>query len=368
MREMNVARRLEEFLLKPFIGGFAAVLTVMAGAFASFFQRDIETHIIPWPLADWSLISWKATAFWASVFAVGFLLGGTQWAQSRQARRSRLELDGAIRRIESLPPENFLAEYQELLRRAASSVMVGLDPELGLETTDKAIRNVLNAVIGVVRAYDSAPPSAAYAANVMLYRKDRSQEARNPVGFVTQAEGHPDYDGLLELIRALSTSDAEPGFGPDQRVPELIVPVPRNIAPVRGKEMVELHPVLPGAAWAFVHREFAGFDTIEKLDQWLDRRCSARAEDKEKIRAYFREGGAGAHIQSFASMPLLALGQAGEGARPLGVLNLHSEQPGMAAERGGDRLSPLMEPFRMMLSILLTARSAYFPRDREATK
>ena len=132
--------------------------------------------------------------------------------------------------------------------------------------------------------------------------------------------------------------------------------------------MVEMHPVLPGAAWAFVHREFAGFDTIEKLDRWLEERCSAAGQNKERIRQYFRQGGTGAHIQSFASMPLLALGPASDSARPLGVLNLHSEQPGLAAERGGDRLSPLMEPFRMMLSILLTVRGAYSPADKGPTK
>lgn len=365
---MRASRHLEEWLLKPVTGGATAALTVLAGAFASFFQKEIETHLLLWPWADASSISWKATTFWFSVFAVGFLLGGSQWAQSRQTRRGRIELDGAIRRIESLPPENFLTEYQALLRRASNSVLVGATQSDGIESIDQAVRNVLQAIIGVVRAYDTPSQSAFYAANVMLYRAERPLEAKKAVDFVDNIVGHPDYDGLLELIQSLSTSEHEANSGPDRHVSELIVPVPRDITPVRNKNMVEMHPVLPGAAWAFVRREFAGFDTIEKLDHWLEERCSASGQNKERIRAYFGKGGAGAHIQSFASMPLFALGPAGETARPLGVLNLHSEQPGLAAERGGDRLSPLMEPFRMMLSILLTARGAYSPADKGSEK
>ena len=365
---MRASRFLEEWLLKPATGGAAAVLTVMAGAFASFFQREIETNLVPWPWTNAALISWKATTFWFSVFAVGFLLGGSQWAQSRQNRRGRAELDSAIRRIESLPPENFLAEYQALLRRASNSVLLGATQSDGINSTDKAIRNVLHAIIGVARAYDTAPQTAIYAANVMLYRPERPVEAEKTVALVDHVVGNPEYDGLLELVQSLSTSERETDLGPDRNVSALIVPVPKKISPVRGKNMVELHPVLPGAAWAFVHREFAGFDTIEKLDRWLEERCSAAAENKERIRAYFRQGGEGAYIRSFASMPILALGPAGDSERPLGVLNLHSEQPGLAAERGGDRLSPLMEPFRMMLSILLTARRAYFPAGDKVTE
>lgn len=352
----------ETALLTPFVGGASAVLTVMAGAFASFFPTDIQTHWFPWPLASSATISWKATVFWLSVGGVGLLLWGTQWAQGRLARRGRQELEGAIRRIESLPPENFLAEYQELLRRASSSALVGVSPGVGLESLDKAIRNVLNATIGVVRAYDVASPAAIYAANIMLYRKDRAQEAKAPVGFVEKVEGHPDYDGLLELVKALSTSEREADCGPDRLVPELVVPVPRDIKPVRGKDLADLHPVLPGAAWSFVHREYAGFVTISELNHWLEVRCSASEQDKERVRNYFRKDGPGAHIGSLASMPLLALG---DEAKPLGVLNLHSEAPGLAAERGGDRLSPVLEPFRMMLSILLTARRAYFAPPEE---
>ena len=183
----------ERFLLHPLTGGLTAIVTVMAGASAQFFQADIEKHFVPWPWASWDTVSWKATAFWLSVGVVGFLLGGGQWAQTRQARRSREALDAAIHRIESLPPEDFLADHQDLLRQAGDSALVVLGTENPKrELVDQAIRNVLGAIITLARKYDGGI-GGRYAANIMVYRGDgKIQEAANPLGFVGDVEKHPD--------------------------------------------------------------------------------------------------------------------------------------------------------------------------------
>lgn len=365
---MPFVTKIEKGLLHPAIGGATAVLTVMAGAMASFWQKDIETNLVLWPLINASAISVKASLFWLSVFGVGGLLGGAQWATRRQSDRAQAEakaqvqsLRETVNRVESLPPEDFLGRYQTLMRNAARSTVVGFDAPGDRTILDPAIRNILAAILELARSYDSAVPGSTYAANIMLYRPDRPIEAAKPVEVIENAVGNLEFDGVLELVRSLSTSSHLTDNGPDQAVAELIIPIPRKTDPTRSKNLSELHPVLPGAAWAFVYKEFAGFATIDKLDEWLELRSSAASDRKESVRSYFRIGGAGARISSFASRPLLEPGTESEMDKPLGVLNLHSDRPGLLAVRGGDRFSPLLEPFCMMLSILLVLRRAAPP-------
>jgi hypothetical protein len=306
--------KLEKLFLNPFIGGVTAVLTVLAGAMASFYTAEIKANLVPWPWTAFAELSVQASGFWASIFAVGTLFVGAQWASHRQSTRAReaariqvQALSSLVSRIETLPSEDFLASYQTFVRNAGRSALVAINSPDNAALLDPAIRNILAAILEVARKYDSAEPEATYAANIMLFRADQPMEAKKPVSIVDHvaagAAGEPGLEGVLEVVRSLSTTSNLPGNGPDQDVAELVIPVPKETKPAKSGNLAEVHPVLPGAAWAFVYKEFAGFATLDKLDEWLRLRSSASPESKEAIRSYFREGGAGAKISSFASRP-----------------------------------------------------------------
>jgi hypothetical protein len=191
----------------------------------------------------------------------------------------------------------------------------------------------------------------------MIFRADWKLETEHPVFFGKSAIPHPDFDGVLELVLALSTTSAQPGFGPDPAVAPLLIHVPRDKDPVQVDGLRRLFPVLPGAAWAFVYNEYAGFPSIGLLDEWLDNRCSAEKHLIEQIRDYFRTG-PGRNIRGIASMPIPAATKDAHLEKPVAVLNLHSDREGLLVQKGGERFGPLLEPFRLLLSILLAKRMA----------
>jgi hypothetical protein len=351
---------LDKFLVGPFAGALTAVITVLAGA---TFQDDILTTVLhPWPL--YPMFLWKASIFWLTIILVALLMGGTQFARANAAKRARARVDtqvgnleSLVHRIESLPPESFLSRYQELLRQAGSSTFLVLAGQATRQQIESAIRNVLGAIVELARDYDKRIDEAIYAANVMLFRSDGNLEAPAPVSFGALTMPHPEHDGVLELIPALSTTTANADLGPDMDVAPLLIQIPKNKASTMDRNLNPRFPVLPGAAWAFVYCEYAGFPTIAQLDEWLEHKCSASQELIKGIRDYFASG-AGKNIKSFASMPILPPSRAAH-RLPLGVLNLHSDRDALLAIKGGERFGPLLEPFRLLLSLLLTLRMAH---------
>ncbi len=353
----------EKLLLNPLASGVIAAFTILAGAQASFFGDDIKSgHYLFLPLLfDTERFSLVATTFWFLVISVTLLLGGTQWAQNRAAARARSEietqakkLEGFVRRLESLPPETYLAGYQEALRGVISSVVSGIYSRK-VPQIESAIRNVLGAVLELARQYDKCNDKVPYCANIMLFRQGGKAEAEKPFYLNEVPPNHPDYDGCLELVPSLSTTTSQPDFAPDSEIFPFVIHIPKNKEPSRDGSYRLRFPVLPGAPWSFVYKEYAGFSTIHELKEWLEMKCSVEIAVQEKIRTYFSTG-QGQQIRSFSSMPILALAPDVDG-HVLGVLNIHRYAEGLLAEKGGERFSPLLEPFRLILSILLTVRN-----------
>jgi hypothetical protein len=358
----TVSDKLESLFLHPFYGGVTAVLTVMTGSLASFFTEDIKASLIPFFLIRNGQFSGTATSFWICLVLVGISLSGTQWAQSRSSGRARKELGlradelrKAISRIESLPPEGFLAEFQKLIGSATRSTIAGVAARG--EMLDKAVRNVLGSILELAKKYDKKA-DACYCANVMIYRSHGWKVARQDdcVTFKDGVESHPDYDGFLELIISLSTTTSEPDFGPDPEVPHLVLPISAVIDPILNTRGSGKHPVLPGAPWSYVYQQFSGFVSIERLFDWLDNRCSGDAHMVQEAMSYFRSG-KGKHIKSFASMPIIrpSASVVDTATQCIGVINIHSSEEGLLQEKGGERFAPLCEPFLILLSILLSS-------------
>ncbi len=365
--------RLERFFLAWWTGAITAVVTILAGAASSFYSDEIQyTFLTIW--VPGRTFAVKSSVFWLLVVIAGLMLGGSQWARAQAAARARrqvdaqvLRLESAVHRIESLPPESFLGSHQEALRHAAKSTLIAmLSPGGTVDDFDVAIRNVLATIIELAGSYDSRADNVVYAANIMVYRPDGRLDASDShIKLLPVEQGHPDYVGALELIPSLSTTSTSPTSEGDPSVASLVLPIPKNVEPTKDRELRDRYPVLPGAPWAFVYREYVGFPTITELDGWLTQRSSAATADTEAVRAYFRDG-AGRNIRSFASMPLNPVTMS-EKELPVGVLNLHSDHEGLLATEGGARFAPLLEPFRMLLSILVVQRMARSRLDSGGT-
>lgn len=346
---------LEAIFLKPWFGGITAVTTVMAGAFASFFTNEIKSFELSAP----------SVFFWLAVCLTGISLSGASWAQNRSARRERRALQSetkelksetsalkeAVHRIESLPPEGFLAEYQVILGPAFRSTLVIHSTGCNVADAEQAIRNVLGGILELAKSYDKAPATTTYGANIMLYRQCHGGDGRFDHRLIEAGHNHPDYDGYLQVASNLSTTTTVSAFARDPNIVDLAIHIPKNRSQLVTDDGKTKSPVVPGAPWALVYKEFASFTSISTLDSWLAERCSVDEAVKARVKAYFRQG-AGKHIKSFACMPIFALGAEDE-AGCVGILNIHSSQEGLLVEKGGERFAPLMEPFRQLLSILL---------------
>ena len=356
----------EKFFLNPIVGGSVGTAAVIAGAIASFYTDEIkDAH--NFALFSNGQVSWHATIFWVAVVFSWVGLTGGPWAQGRAAKREREALQterkllsDAIGRIESLPPEGFLAEYQEMLITATRTTVAITTSRLATtEKYEQAIRNVLGAVLGLAKSYDKTRNAkAVYHANIMLYFPD-GDAGENPVfSFGGGGITHPDHSGYLQLIPALSTTTNSVEFSEDTSVKAIGIHIPKRVEALAVDGGKMKYQFLPGATWAFVRQEFAGFPAIQDLENWLNERCAVDEYVKESVRSYFRHGD-GKEIKSFVSIPLfkiLATGQ--EQPEIYGVLNLHSEHEGILKEKGGERFTPLMEPFRQLLFILIEFRKA----------
>jgi len=217
-RSRRVSDAMVSILSNPFVGGFTAAFTVLAGALASFFTDEIKRSYLPFPLAD--QYSLAASLFWICIFLVGALLGGSQWANNRKSVEDRersaaatASLEVMIRRLHTLPSEKFLPSFQYCLRSAIPGALAAIiNPATSRADADAAVRNVLQAIIETVSAFDLPQQPTTYSANVMLFRRSFGEvEASTPYFPIHTVKDDPKLAGLLELIPSLSATSSGPG-------------------------------------------------------------------------------------------------------------------------------------------------------------
>lgn len=360
----NFKERLEKGASHPSFGAFTAIVTVLAGGLASFFTDDIKaSYLHMWPFAH-GQIFWGATWFWVAVGLTGACLGTGQWAQAGKSDRAAKRLETMVTKLETLPTGDFLPEWKETCRIALQDCCTSLLMEQStIAVLEQRIRNVLGSIAIIAQQYDKAGDTE-YAASVMLWRAcDESfrvtLESPAPVVVVPWFQGDQRARGVLELIPSLSTcytSGSTGTFEGDLRAVPLVLPVPLDTSSVYDKKNKRRTPVLPGATWAFVHSSFAQFPDVSEFAKWIDDETSIDAHAAKKMKDYFREG-KGKHIQSFGSVPILLKSFSGtHQTRHVGVLNLHSVETGLLADNGQTLFVPLLEPFLVVLSILLLQR------------
>lgn len=337
--------------------GFALFFSILAGAYASKFADVISNNLT---LVWFTNVTFSSVAllFWVFVWAavLCFIVG--QVVQIRRADASINKLDFMIKRLQTLPAEGYLPSYQRFFRVASSiTFFTLLNKNITTENVEFAIRVVLGSVLESAKDFDRAD-SIVYSANIMLWRPNGNNvESIKPLELMPNIIGHPDLEGVLELVPALSTCTNrkdKDDYNPDLSVDEVLLPIPKDKGPTYDSNMNPREQLLPGAPYAFVHKVFVQYKNISILNNWLDNNCAQNEAIKNKIKDYFATG-EGSHIRSFGSIPILPPSAEATGA-PLAVLNIHSDKENLILEDGQSLFAPLLEPFLMLLSVLLLKR------------
>lgn len=348
------------FVAGPLFGAVTTLAILMAGAMASFFTNEIKDNS-SFALRQGHSLSWTATGFWAVCLFAGLCFFGTQWAQARQTRRTNAKLESIVARLRTLPSEDYLPSYREAFRQAGLLSMAALlSGSASRDEVSKTIQAVLRAIVETARSFDSADNVSVYSASVMLFRSDAAEfESANPV---YQIDGMNDSElaGFLELIPALTVASS-PTIQSRENV-SLVLPIPRDQSPLREESGHDRFRILPGAPWAYVFKSPVCFVEMASFYDSLRDHSSLDHHNMAKVRAYFDSGPA-KEVRSFASFPILEPVFGGTGV--IAVLNLHSSEPGLLEDNGPELFAPLLEPFQLLLSLLIVSRSS--PEATEPT-
>jgi hypothetical protein len=235
-------------------------------------------------------------------------------------------------------------------------------PAKSVAAVEQLIRNLIASIAHIAQQFDRAG-NVQYGAGVMLWRAADAGskvvlEGANPIIVVPWFQGDQRASGVLELVPALSAVVVRaptPPCAADPNAHSLVLPVPADVSPVYDNRHQPRTAVLPGSASAFVLSEFAHFLDIGRFVEWIDERTSIDHHASKAMKDYFLSGG-GRHIQSFCSLPILPPRSARGDGTNVGVLNLYSVQKGLLAENGQTLFVPLLEPFLVILSMLLLDR------------
>jgi hypothetical protein len=333
-------------------GTVTTVLAVIAGLLGSVYQSDVANAFpLVWsgPWEGWSI---RALAFWASVvvFAGMFFLRQRSDDNARSVlAKAAAAAEENTRRIEglvqTLPPRAFqtqLAEMFVTVHAALDNVVVrSVRSFVVAEDLISVIRSLLHSVASLAALYDGQPMTdrgaALYSANVMLFVPRGTESSPFPAGLrlLFQPEEYDErrLKGVLVLRQDLSSTSVEPVI--DSAVPAIALPVP-EVAERDGRWIA-----LPGAPRAFLLGEADGYADTDTITDWAERKGNFPPSVRDALRRYFSEG-EGRGIRSFISRPI---GLAGDGATPLGVLNIHANRPNL--------LGPSMEK-RQIFQALLT--------------
>lgn len=357
---VHCARTIIDYVKESF-SGLALFMSILAGAHASKYAEAIYSNLSPFWLAK--TFSIEASVFWGLVYLalIFFILG--QVVQNKRADKAIGKLDSMIKRLQTLPAEGYLPSYQSCYRvAAANSFLVLLSPETKIEQVELAIRSVLGSILETARDFDKAG-EIEYAANIMLWHAEgKDVEATKPLELIPNMINHPDLEGVLELIPALSTTttnNIKDKYNQDKLVKPILLPIPKNRKPIYDTNMNLRSQLLPGAPYAFIYKVFASYKNINTLFDWLDNDCAASLETINQVKSYFMPNGAGENIRSFGSLPILlpSANATTSEALPLGVLNIHSAKENILEDNGQTLFTPLLEPFLMLLSMLLLKRT-----------
>lgn len=363
-------------------GSFGQAIALFAaiwlGVIAEDHTGEIWQALHVWQWRPGQPVLWYAVAFYACLAAA---LGISWWAhrvsdrdrREQDARRTEAEArllarsedlatqSAALRElVQTLPPKDILTRWarhaQKLHEFRDQVARLNLADPASAGRIREAIRGVLGGIIKVVRVYENAPPSTVMAANLMVFVPrhgllaldgDRQREIEESLTFAGPGMTLHSVDGILALQEALSTRSDLADMGPDDRLQPMRFPIPTERELEDGRTRV-----LPGAPTAWASRVASRFYSQDELLDWCRTRGAYPPGVTEQLRGYLRSD-SGRAVQSFLSLPMP---DDPATRNPIGVLNVHSDQPGLLRNRQPEEsLFVMLQPALTLLSSFLSS-------------
>jgi hypothetical protein len=297
----------------------------------------------------------------------------------RQTRELSEQTDTLRDLVQTLPPKTILTTYVKTVQTCRRTYVNAYDVEPtaadAVEKLRAAVRTVLGAITDLFQVYENAPPNSVIAANIMLFspasalRKlslEKQQEIERTLTFATPGTTLRSLDGVLFTMEELSTRTDLEDDGRDPSLAGIRLPVPAERKAFAGGK--ELWRVLPGAPLAWALGEAVAYPSQEALLRWCEENGVYHQQVHQALRRYLEVHGNA--IRSFVSLPLVRPVQGGQESveaaaqsLPIGVLNVHSNYPGLLEDRKPDEnlfilLHPILDFVVDLLSLLSAAEKA----------
>jgi hypothetical protein len=362
--------RYRPIAIRPWFSGVTAIVGTVAAVLAAVFVDQLQRAFPFWCCS----LHFEPKAFfvWLFILLFGLMFGSNFWAQTATTDQQLNELKASTAQlgessaeltklIKTLPPKNFLDGFEHHLIDCYAMAVKGTEANASPKAVKEGIVSVLSSLAHTAMLFDGLSKPWGYCANVMVFRPFAGVEESVRLDYERRAKfserpgvGGDGWSGVLELMPELAVSIRHDGPSYRPQLPHFVleIPLPQYRLGGDGKSTV-----LPGAPEAFCVRGSAFWlDTFDMGNECREKR-GMRPAVGESMDEYFKRG-EGRDVRSFVSMallpPLLLDEENPASVEPLGVVNIHSDKPGMLRTHGVDLFVPLTIPHKLLLSRLLT--------------
>jgi hypothetical protein len=352
----------------PVITGVAAVLSVLAGALASFFTNSIRTSLaLPADPSRGNTIAttnfhWtgEATIFWLLVALTVILFGLSKFSDSEVDNAHKRTLNDRLHGLESMPPEAFLKILEREYTTAREAVAQATATygqsggTLPPSQIDQNIQTVLKAFATLAKAYDGHVDSTYRVYVLRLTRKDWPVEKLKRAVDLDNLPRQAQF-GCLEAFAPLCFPTAASPVDRTELGPltEFAVPVYDLDKSKHEKDF------LPGAPRALLSERIYECESVPQLMS----RLKAELHDEHqavKLEQFF-ETGPGRSVMSFIALaiptnkwaPQISLHW--QGSQFCGALVVETDHEHLLRNANGF-FYPVVRPLLFMLADLLAMR------------
>ncbi|WP_186015287.1 hypothetical protein [Burkholderia gladioli] len=352
----------------PLLNGVAAVLSVLAGALASFFTNSIRTSLaLPADPSKGNSIqienfhwSFEATIFWILVASAAGLFGLNKFADSDIDNKHKDDLNKKLHGLESMPPDAFLEKLEAGFSNArgvyaAARASFASAPKqlMSPAQIDPYICKILAILEQLARAYDGNI-DASYRVYLMRFTGQRVAEVKlKRAVYVPMLPADESRHGYLEAFTSLSvtgghTEVSTHGLG---QLEEFAVPV------LRRDKSNNKRDFLPGGARAmFVGRIYECHSVPQLLAEIVE---EVSDHQQDATRRFYREG-PGKGVKSFISLSIPnnkwePQSIHWQGSDVCGVVTIEADREDLLKNAAGF-FCPVVQPLLYTIAAMLASR------------
>lgn len=313
--------------LHPIYYASVSLVVIFTGGLASLYADDIKSAFPFVIRGPWLGLDIPAIAFWLLAVSASTMLAVRQFSVDKARALAQAELRQEAQALRTMPPATFMSKYARMVALTDQAVSEALSSD-DRNALQQTMRYLLKSIAVLARSFDGDPLLARYAANVMIFygiddltdvRRDSFQSHLSFCEEGTQLES---LTGVLVLDPSHSATADSDDYEPDVRLDKpLILPLPKRFeSPQRRMK------VLPGAPYSFYKCEVATVPDTNRIGEWFKDYADITMSVQSQMSEYFLKK---PEIRSFVSMPITGFNELDESKRPVAILNIHSNIPGL---------------------------------------